>query len=95
MTGPVGSMVDVMLRNMSMANETSIFITDKQREALLRSVFSTFDDEMPRGDVVFDTNRIWCSRLPVLDALFPRAKVICCVDGECPGFSIYRAPDFE
>src|SRR6185437_11938778 len=62
MTGPVGSMVDVMLRNMSMANETS-----------------TFYDEMPRGDVVFDTNRIWCSRLPVLDALFPRAKVICCV----------------
>jgi len=79
MTGPVGSLVDSMLRNMSMANETSIFITDKQREALLRSVFSTFYDEVPRGDVVFDTNRNWCARLPVLDALFPRAKVICCV----------------
>jgi sulfotransferase len=79
MTGPVGSLVDVMLRNMSMANETSIFITDAQREALLRSVFSTFYDQVPRGDVVFDTNRVWCSRMPVLDALFPRAKVICCV----------------
>ena len=34
---------------------------------------------MPRGDFVFDTTRIWCSRLPVLAALFPRAKVHCCV----------------
>ena len=50
-----------------------------QREALLRSVFSTFYDEVPRGDVVFDTNRVWCARLPLLTALFPQAKVICCV----------------
>src|SRR3954463_1913836 len=42
MTGPVGSLVDAMLRNMSMSNETSIFITDAQRKALLRSIFSTF-----------------------------------------------------
>ena len=35
MTGPVGSLVDAMLRNMSMSNETSIFITDAQRRALL------------------------------------------------------------
>ena len=79
MTGPVGSLVDAMLRNMSMANETSIFISDAQREALLRSVFSTFYDEVPRGDVVFDTNRNWCARLSLLDALFPQSKVICCV----------------
>jgi sulfotransferase len=79
MTGPVGSLVEAMLRNMSMANETSIFITDVQREALLRSVFSTFYDEVPRGDVVFDSNRVWCARLSLLAALFPQAKVICCV----------------
>lgn len=79
MTGPVGSLVDAMLRNMSMANETSIFVTDRQREALLRSVFSTFYDEVPCGDVVFDTNRNWCARLSLLHALFPRSKVICCV----------------
>jgi sulfotransferase len=33
----------------------------------------------PRGDVVFDTNRIWCARLPLVSELFPPAKVICCV----------------
>jgi len=79
MTGPVGSLVEAMLRNMSMANETSIFITDAQREALLRSVFDTFYSDVPSGHVVFDTNRLWCTKLPLLATLFPKARVICCV----------------
>jgi sulfotransferase len=79
MTGPVGSLVEAMLRNMSMGNETSIFITDAQREALLRAVFSTFYSHAPTGDVVFDTNRLWCTKLPLVTALFPNARVICCV----------------
>ena len=70
---------DYMLRNMSMSNETSIFITDAQRKALLQSIFSTFYADAPKGDVAFDTNRNWCARLPLLTELFPRAKVICCV----------------
>jgi sulfotransferase len=79
MTGPVGSLVDGMLRTMSMNNETAIFITDAQRRAILENIFSTFYAAMPKGDVVFDTNRVWCSRLPLLTELFPAAKVICCV----------------
>ena len=34
---------------------------------------------MPGGDVVFDTNRMWCTKLPLLAQLFPSARVICCV----------------
>ena len=79
MTGPVGSLVEAMLRNMSMSNETSIFITDAQREALLRAVFATFYARRRPGDVVFDTNRLWCTKLPLLSTLFPHARVICCV----------------
>lgn len=79
MTGPVGSLVEAMLRNMSMSNETAIFISDAQREALLRAVFATFYADVPRGHVVFDTNRLWCTKLPLLTALFPNARVICCV----------------
>jgi sulfotransferase len=78
MTGPVGSLVEAMLRNMSMSNETSIFITDAQREALLRAIFATFYD-VPDHHVVFDTNRMWCTKLPLIATLFPRARVICCV----------------
>ena len=79
MTGPVGSLVEAMLRNMSMGNETSIFITDAQREALLRAVFTTFYSHAPAGNVVFDTNRMWCTKLPLIAELFPQARVICCV----------------
>ena len=79
MTGPVGSMVDALLRNMSMNNETSVFLTDAKREALLRNLFATYYDDRPAGDVVFDTNRIWCARLSLLTTLFPKARMICCV----------------
>jgi len=33
----------------------------------------------PSGDVVFDTSRLWCSRMQLLETLFPEAKVIACV----------------
>lgn len=79
MTGPVGSLVEAMLRSMSMNNETAIFINDAQREALLRSIFATFYDDIPEGDVVFDTNRLWCTKMSLLTTLFPKAKMICCV----------------
>lgn len=79
MTGPVGSMIEALLRNMSMSNELAIFITDAQREALLRSVFSTFYGDVPAKGVVFDTNRMWCTKLPLLTTLFPKMRMICCV----------------
>ena len=79
MTGPVGSLVEAMLRAMSMSNETAIFISDAQREALLRAIFATFYADVPNDHVVFNSNRIWCSKLPLLTTLFPNARVICCV----------------
>jgi sulfotransferase len=79
MTGPVGSLVESMLRSMSMSNETAIFISDAQREAILHSIFAAFYGDVPKGDVVFDSNRLWCTKLPLLATLFPKARVICCV----------------
>lgn len=79
MTGPVGTLVEAMLRAMSMSNETSIYIEDGQRETLLRKIFETFHGELPPGHVSFDTNRLWCSKLALLEKLYPAAKVICCV----------------
>jgi len=79
MTGPVGSLVEALLRGMSMNNETAVFITDTHREKILRAVFSAFYDDVTATDVVFDTNRLWCTKLPLLTTLFPAARVICCV----------------
>ncbi len=79
MTGPAGSLVEALLRAMSMNNESAIFISDAQREALLRAVFTTLYADVPSDHVVFDTNRMWCAKLPLLATLFPSARVICCV----------------
>jgi sulfotransferase len=35
--------------------------------------------EIPSGGIVFDTSRLWCSRMQLLETLFPEAKVIACV----------------
>ena len=79
MTGPVGTLIEAMLRAMSMSNESSIYIEDRQRETLLRKIFETFHGELPADHVSFDTNRLWCSKLALLAKLYPKAKVICCV----------------
>ena len=79
MTSPVGSLFTALLRQMSQENETAVFIDDAQREAVLRAVFDAYYQAIHPGQLVFDTNRLWCAKLPAVAALFPGAKVIACV----------------
>jgi len=79
MTSPVGSLFAAMLRETSQRNEAVVFIDDDMRERLLRGIFEAVYAEIHPRQVVFDTNRMWASKLPALTQLFPRAKVICCV----------------
>src|SRR4051794_7390836 len=78
-TSPVGSLVSTMLREISQGNEAAVMIDDAQRQALLRGVFDAYYHAIHRRRTVFDTNRGWCIRLPMLATLFPAAKMICCV----------------
>ncbi len=79
MTSPVGSLFTTALREMSQGNETAVFIDDSQREAILRGLFDNYYHAHHPTRLVFDTNRLWCSKLPTIAAMFPDAKVICCV----------------
>lgn len=79
MTSPVGSLVSVLLREMSQRNETAVFIDNEQREAILRGIFENYYQAIHPRQTVFDTNRMWCAKLHVILGLFPEAKVICCV----------------
>ena len=79
MSGPLAGMVNAMLAEMSDRNEFSMFITDVQRRRTLRGLFEHYYGEEFAADVVFDTNRTWCSKLPVLCGLFPNVKMIACV----------------
>ncbi|WP_413626378.1 sulfotransferase [Luteibacter sp. Lutesp34] len=79
MSSPVAGMVDAMLGEMSDRNEYAIFIGDQQRRRVLRGLFENYYGAEVAGDVVFDTNRVWCAKLPVLADLFPAFKMIACV----------------
>jgi sulfotransferase len=78
-TSPVGSFFNAMLREISQRNEAAMFIDNGMRERLLRGVFEAHYAEIHPRRVVFDTNRLWTTKLPVLIRLFPKAKMICCI----------------
>lgn len=81
MTSPVADVIGVLVAELSSKNDFSAGISDEQRAAMLRGTVESFYSVDPGAEVVFDTSRLWCSRLPMLAALFPGSRVIACVRG--------------
>lgn len=79
MTSPVGAIYLAMQGALSRKNEASVFIDEGQKRALLEGVFRNYYHAIGEEKLVFDTNRLWCSKMPQLGAHFSNAKVICCV----------------
>jgi sulfotransferase len=79
MSSPVASLFIAMQGAMSRRNEAAVFIDDSQKRELLKGLFDNYYHAIHPEKLVFDTNRVWCSKLSTLVRLFPRAKVICCV----------------
>ena len=79
MTSPVGAMYMALEGAMSGRNEAAVFINDAQRRDVLQGVFSNYYRSIQQDRLVFDTNRVWCTKLPALTQLFPQARMICCV----------------
>lgn len=78
MTSGLGSLVGGTMHMMSPGSEVALTLQDGQREQILRGLFRSFYENCDK-EVIFDTNRIWTSRMPLLQALFPQSKVIACV----------------
>lgn len=78
MTSPVGSLFTALHTTMGQSNEFSEFIDERQRERVLRGIFDLYYQDHAQ-EVIVDTNRLWCARLPLLLRLFPDAKVLCTV----------------
>lgn len=72
--------------------------TDTRRR-LLRGLFESYYGDKTSQPVIFDTNRQWSARLPALQDLFPRSKVIVCVRNVAWVMDslerLYRANPFE
>jgi sulfotransferase len=79
MTSPVLTMLNAAYSAMGAQTEMSVFIDDDQREAVMKSMFLAYYQKIHAQKTVFDTNRGWTARMPMLSKMFPNAKVICCV----------------
>ena len=68
MTSPVGSLVNHMVEAMSEEHEYSVFLSSTQKRDLLTSIFTSYYQPQAQAGttVIFDTNRIWCSKLPLV-----------------------------
>ncbi len=78
MTSPLADIMGVVMAEASSKNDFSFDVTDDQRVAMLRGLVESFYTKEAES-VVFDTSRLWCSRMQLLQTLFPAAKVIACV----------------
>jgi sulfotransferase len=77
-TSPVGTLCNVLQQQMSANAEHSMFLDTGTQSRLLRGIFNSYYEGNSR-EVIFDTNRSWTGRLPLLAQLWPKARVICCV----------------
>ncbi|MEM6548767.1 MAG: sulfotransferase [Pseudomonadota bacterium] len=79
MTSPVGQVFNACLNAMGAENELAVFISEEQKRAILKGLFSNYYGTLETPEVVFDTNRMWSSRLSAIRQLYPEGKVIACV----------------
>jgi sulfotransferase len=99
MTSPVGGLCSGLLNQFSAGSEYGPMITQAQRRRLLKGLFESYYADEKDKDIIFDTNRMWSSKLPALMDLYPDAKVIACVRNVAWIMDsiekIYRANPFE
>ncbi len=79
MTSGLGSLVNGAMQVMSPGSETALTLEAQQRQDILRGLFDNYYQSLTDRPVIFDTNRMWSARMPLLAGLFPKAKVIACV----------------
>jgi len=77
-TSPVSEMFVALLEAMSDRREASVFLSDEARQRVLRGMIENYY-ATSEAQVIFDTSRLWCSKMPALATLFPQAKLIACV----------------
>ena len=78
MSGPVASLFEGVVGQVSAGTELSSMVDDTQRERILKGLFDSYYADR-KEQVIFDTNRAWTAKMSAVLKLFPEAKFICCV----------------
>lgn len=79
MSSPVAGLMNAFLEQTGAGSEFYPFFDEPKRRSMCRDMFSSYYQEIPPEQVVFDTNRMWTARLHQLVEIFDDFKVICCV----------------
>jgi len=79
MTSPLADIMGVVMAEASSKNDFAFAVSEDQRFSLLRGLADNLYAGSNGAEVVFDTSRLWCSRMRLVETLFPQAKVIACV----------------
>ena len=75
---PTFDLLHAILPKMSQMSEFNAFFNNGIRKTILRSIVESFYSQTDR-EIIFDSNRLWTTRLNLLLELFPDAKFICMV----------------
>lgn len=78
-SSPVGGLFNNMLPQFSAGSEFGPLITREQRQRLLRGLFDSYYADKQDKAVIFDSNRMWSAKMPLLMDQFQSSKVIACV----------------
>src|SRR5262245_42867795 len=79
MSSPVAALFQELLTAMGAQHDYSVLINEEQRRTILHGLFEGYYKDILHQQIVFDTNRYWCSRMGAIAELFPQARVIACV----------------
>lgn len=79
MSSALAPLINANIEVMSTGSEVSLLLEESQRPQILRSIAETFCKTTTNREVFFDTNRLWCAKMPLLEHLSPGSKVIACV----------------
>jgi sulfotransferase len=77
-TSPLAGLCGLLHQKMS-NGEFQPFFDQARRATMLRGLFDNYYAHIVDQQIVFDTNRLWTGRVPLLSELYPRSRVICCV----------------
>jgi sulfotransferase len=79
LTSPVSSVFHSLLREVSVQNNLAIAFSERQKRQILMGIFQGYYEGIHESKLIFDTSRLWCTKIPILADLFPGSKVIACV----------------
>jgi sulfotransferase len=76
---PVAQVFEAALAGMRSGNGIRGRFDEDQKRAILKGIVEGYYSTIDAPPVVFDTNRLWLSRLSAIRLLYPESRIICCV----------------